>query len=244
LKIYPCIALLLFVHIAKTQDSDLENERFPDIPSRFMELSIDFPETCFFAGRTNKKVVALTFDDGPTEVSKQVLILLDQYKAKGTFFWLGEQLDQHQEFALQMAKGHQLASHSWDHANLWEATNEDLWDNQVQKTNLEFERLGLPVPKYYRPPYGAVTKAQVAYLTNKKMNTVLWSLSTLDWDITRNAAEEIVERFKSGLHPGAIVLLHDRGFNDDGEQMLIALNQILTHGITEGYQFVTIEELF
>jgi peptidoglycan/xylan/chitin deacetylase (PgdA/CDA1 family) len=66
----------------------------------------------------------------------------------------------------------------------------------------------------------------------------------LDWDITRNAAEEIVERFKSGLHPGAIVLLHDRGFNDDGEQMLIALNQILTHGITEGYQFVTIEELF
>lgn len=221
------------------QDASYQKASITSISSLASQSAIP----CFSKGDSEVYKVALTFDDGPTEISRKVVDTLSKYDARGTFFWLGEKLSSNVSFALAVNEKHLIGSHSWDHENGLESSCYDLWENQVLKTNLEFTRIGLPVPKHYRPPYGAITKEQSAYLTSKGMNTVLWSITTLDWDIARNSSNEIFERFKTGLHPNAIILLHDRKFNEEGQNMLTALSRILKYGEKEGIEFVTIDEL-
>jgi beta-galactosidase len=161
-------------------------------------------------GNSNKKQVALTFDDGPSEITKNILAILKAYNVKATFFWQGKNLKAHQAIINQALKdGHQIENHSWNHENGHAASNEDLWENQVHKTNLEFQKYGIPKPKYYRPPFGAITNQQINFLFNKNIKTALWSITTLDWDKSQNTEGKMFSKFKNELHKGAIVLLHD-----------------------------------
>lgn len=226
-----------------TAQSKLSSDSLPGIPKRFVELSKDFPNECIVKGNSDQKMVGLTFDDGPTALSRRVVELLGRYDAKATFFWLGQHVEEHAQFVLKAALHHQIENHSWDHANGWESSPEKIWKEQLLPTMEAFEQVGLSRPTYYRPPFGAITSEQLRYLGNHGIKTVLWSLTTLDWDTTRNSSSEIYQRFESALRPGSIVLMHDQAFNDNGEQMLQALEQILIYGKKEGYQFVTINEL-
>jgi peptidoglycan/xylan/chitin deacetylase (PgdA/CDA1 family) len=95
---------------------------------------------------------------------------------------------------------------------------------------------------YYRPPFGAITQEQIEYLATKGITTVLWSITTMDWDTTQNTKEMLFQKFKNQLHNGAIVLLHDFDFgNLDGK--LIALDKMLTYGKSLGFNFVSVEEI-
>lgn len=86
-------------------------------------------------GDSSKKQVALTFDDGPTDLSLKVIKTLNKHNAKGTFFWLGKNLEE-KKGVIEEAKqgGHLIANHSWNHQNGFELSKEDLWQNQVLKS--------------------------------------------------------------------------------------------------------------
>ncbi len=228
---------------SKATSYQKETDSLPLIPKLFLEHQSKNKEFCLVTGDTSKKQIALTFDDGPTALTGEILEILKQHNAKATFFWLGKHL-QNQKDIIHKAKEekHLIANHSWDHENGWELSSEYLWQNQVKKAIKVFEQHEAGSPNYYRPPFGAITQEQIEFLASKGIITVLWSLTTMDWDESQNSEDELFDKFKDHIHNGAIVLLHDFDFgNPKGK--LNALERMLKYGKSQGYEFVTIANI-
>jgi peptidoglycan/xylan/chitin deacetylase (PgdA/CDA1 family) len=196
---------------------------------------------CVVRGKNGSKVVALTFDDGPTNLSSKILDVLNKNSIKATFFWQGNNLADNREIIIKAKKSrHQIANHSWDHTNGWNLKENIVWQQQVMRTIQELKKVAGVQSNYYRPPFGGITQKQIDFLASKGITTVLWSLTTMDWDKTQNDGVDLENKFKNYLHPGAIVLMHDYDFGKS-EQMLVALEKMILYGKSQGYTFVTVE---
>ncbi|MFH4969308.1 polysaccharide deacetylase family protein [Gaetbulibacter sp. M240] len=217
-------------------------DSLPLIPKRFLELENSGSGYCLVRGNAEKKLVALTFDDGPTPLTNRILDILHNQDIKATFFWQGPNIIEN-PILVEKARnqGHLIANHGWDHANGTEFSNETLWDTEVSNTFNALHVLGIDTP-YYRPPFGGITEDQIDFLKNKGVITVLWSITTLDWDNTKNSVEEIFERFKWYLFNGAIVLMHDFDFGN-AEAQLKSLKKMISYGKEQGFEFVTVNKL-
>jgi peptidoglycan/xylan/chitin deacetylase (PgdA/CDA1 family) len=221
----------------------VDNDSLLRIPEKFLEFQKNSNGFCLIKGQSDKKQIAFTFDDGPTEVSLQIIELLDKYQAKATFFWVGEKMKNNKSVIdLALKKGHLIANHSWNQPNGISFSNELLWESQVEKSMLEFTKFGIQNHTYYRPPFGAISQNQIDFLASKNVKTVLWSITTSDWDKSKNAEGMMFSKFKKELHKGAIVLLHDFDFGNL-EAKLSDLENMLSYAKENGYQFVTIEGL-
>ena len=213
------------------------------IPKHFLEKKNKSKGYCIVRGAPSKKLVALTFDDGPTNISIEIIEILNKYNAKGTFFWLGKNLKKNKEIIKKAKRsGHLIANHSWNHENSWQVSNEDLWYQQVQRTFKELEVVGIKNTPYYRPPFGAITQEQINFLATKGIKTVLWSLTTMDWDPTQNKEGAMFLKFKEFIHKGAIVLLHDFDFGNK-DAKLRDLEKMIRYGKSIGFDFVSIEDI-
>lgn len=220
-----------------------QTDSLPLIPKYFLELETNSAGYCLVRGKSNRKVVALTFDDGPTNLSNKILDLLNKNKVKATFFWQGNNLADNRGIIEKAKKsGHQIANHSWDHTNGYNLDENIVWEQQVARTNSALKTVAGVQSKYYRPPFGGITQKQIDFLGSKGITTVLWSLTTMDWDKTQNAGIDLENKFKNYLHPGAIVLMHDYDFGKS-EEMLVALDKMILYGKSQGYTFVTIENI-
>lgn len=218
-------------------------DSLPLIPRHFLEQERLSNGHCLVRGKTNQKVVALTFDDGPTSLSNKILDVLKKNRVKATFFWLGKNLADNREIIKKAKKsGHQISNHSWDHTNGWNLDENIIWEQQVARTIAELKTVVGIQSKYYRPPFGGITQKQIDFLGTKGIQTVLWSITTMDWDKTQNDGIDLENKFKDYLHSGAIVLMHDFDFGKS-EQMLIALEKMILYGKSQGYTFVTIENI-
>ncbi len=218
-------------------------DSLPLIPRRFLEQEKLSNGHCLVRGKGGNRVVALTFDDGPTNLSNRILDVLDKNGVKATFFWLGKNLSDNKAIIEKAKKsGHQIANHSWNHTNGYDLDENVIWEQQVQKTFEELKTVAGIKAKYYRPPYGGITQKQIDFLGSKGITTVLWSITTMDWDKTQNDGDSIVNKFKDYLHPGAIVLMHDYDFGKS-EEMLVALDNMILYGKSQGYTFVTVEKM-
>jgi len=214
------------------------------VPAHFSAYAKNYPEHVLYQGPEDNRFIALTFDDGPTEITASIFDLLEKHQVKATFFWQGKNLIERPEVVRRaINSGHEFGNHSWDHPNCIDMNPKELWNEQLQPTNSIYDSLFGQDVKLYRPPYGAVSESQLDYIREKDIITVLWSLSTLDWDVERNSANEIFERFQSAVYPGAIVLLHDMDFGNTAAEKLEGLERIIFYGRAEGYSFLTIPEL-
>lgn len=183
---------------------------------------------------TGDKVVALTFDDGPHET--YTLKLLDGLKkrdVKVTFFLMGQNISGNEDLVLRMQKdGHLIGNHSYRHVQLTKA-GEDNVCNAVEQTEKIIENITGSRPKYLRPPYGDWNENLECRLD---LTTVFWTVDSLDWKLQNT--EQIVSRVEKKVRNGDIILMHDI-FPESVEAAL----EIIDHLKTEGYQFVTVEEL-
>ena len=218
-------------------------DSLPLIPKSFLEYQTNSNGNCIVRGNTAEKKIALTFDDGPSDLTTEIIAILNKYKIKGTFFWVGKNMANNKTI-IKLAKksGHLIGNHSWNHNNCWQSSNEYLWAEQVEKTAKELARCGVKNAKYYRPPFGAITQEQINSLATKGIKTVLWSLTTMDWDLTQNKEGEMFQKFKDYIHNGAIVLLHDFDFGNKDAKLKDLENMIL-YGKSQGYDFVTIDAI-
>lgn len=200
-----------------------------------------YPETFLSSLPTQKKIIALTFDDGPDSRSTiKVLDILELYNIPATFFVIGQNIDKHREVIYRAIKnGHQIANHSWSHIRPTSVSTSELI-GEVEKTQKKLQEMGITT-KIFRPPYGLVTPQQMEALKALGYKTVIWSIDSMDW-YTSNP-QEIIQCVLSNVHPGAIILMHCAGGPDNRNGTIEALPLIISALKKEGYQFVTIQQL-
>ncbi len=180
----------------------------------------------------NKKYVALTFDDGPSIYTKEIIDTLKKHEVNATFFILGNKVKPYQELLNQsLNNGNILGNHSYNHKWLIKL-NEDELNNQIIKTNEEIKLYTGFTPTLLRPTYGSVNN-KVKHLN---MDIVLWTVDTMDWKY-RNVST-IVSRATKKLKDGDIILMHDIY-----KTSALAVDKIITEIKKQGFELVTIPEL-
>ncbi|WP_068775369.1 polysaccharide deacetylase family protein [Paenibacillus sp. FJAT-26967] len=183
-----------------------------------------------------KKVVLLTFDDGPKEKAmlESMLGTLDKHKAKAIFFMNGTRIKQHPELAkLIHDRGQALGNHSWDHVDL-KKENPDNLDHQIGDVVKILEETTGSKPRFFRPPYGSGNDAVKAKAKAHQLIYMTWSNGSMDWEMSaeKNDPDKIVASVLEQLHPGSNILMHELPWTAD------ALDKLLTELEKKGYTFV------
>lgn len=184
----------------------------------------------------DKKYIALTFDDGPSAYTKDILAILNRYGVKATFFNLGTQVDSDSKAVVE--GGHEMASHTNQHANLPDCDRDSL-RTEISSAADAIEGASGFRPQMIRAPYGSFTLTEWARAGDLISCNVLWNIDTLDWKLP--GAEAIKNKVLAGAYNGAIALMHDGGGNR--AQDVEALPGIIAALQADGYELVTVSEL-
>ena len=185
----------------------------------------------------NKKYLAVTFDDGPHHsLTPQILNILKQEGAKGTFFVVGNRAETYPDLLTQMvAEGHDVGNHTWNHLSLAKnSTETDL--KSLKKTKDLITGITGKNCNLVRPPYGATSARVKGMLQNNGWHQVLWDSDSRDWQ--NKNPDVILYRVMKSVEPGGIILFHD--IHPGAAKMLPTLIRAFK---SEGYRFVTISEL-
>lgn len=190
---------------------------------------------------TTKKLVALTFDDGPSQTfTPQVLDILQQYQAKATFFVVGKRAEKYPELIKRIAaEGHELANHTYNHP--LSPVKADKLAEELDKTDEVIFNITQRHTLYFRPPGGKCTKATVEPALDKGYKVVLWTAQEDPKDWSDPGVAKIVSQVVDNVRNGSIIILHDCG--GDRTQTVEALPQIIEALQKKGYVFVTVSEL-
>lgn len=190
--------------------------------------------------KTEDKVIALTFDDGPhSTYTPQILDLLSLYDAKATFFVVGERAEKHPEIILrEIEDGHEIANHTYTHPF---SSSTDQLKMELEKTNKLIHSITGIYPVLYRPVGGNYNEHTINAAVESGYKVIMWSWhqDTEDWK--RPGTQKIINKVLSGTTPGNIILFHDAGGNRS--QTVEALKEILPELKKQGYEFVTVSEL-
>jgi uncharacterized protein (TIRG00374 family) len=196
---------------------------------------------------TNDRVLALTFDDGPSaEWTPRVLDALRDAGARATFFVLGRHAEAHPGIVRRISdEGHEIASHGYDHALLTFASRADV-ERQLDRTEQSLaSALGeTPKVRLFRAPHGFRNPFVGSVVSRRGYEVVGWTKGV--WDTAKPGAETIVRRTTGGFRPGGILLLHDAdgsGAGDDRSQTVEALPEIVERAKAAGYELITVSEL-
>ncbi|MGT2716629.1 polysaccharide deacetylase family protein [Streptococcus respiraculi] len=184
--------------------------------------------------KKNQKRIALTFDDGPSAATTpQVLDLLKKYNVKATFFILGQNVPGNEAILKRIvAEGHEVASHTWDHANLV-TLSADQVKQEIDKTQEVIKNVTGQAPTMMRPPYGSVNQSVMSVM---QLPVIYWSVDSKDWQ-SRNPAA-ILNEVKTCTYPGSIILMHDIH-----QPTVDSLTSVLDYLLGQGYQPVTVSDL-
>lgn len=187
---------------------------------------------------TNQKVVALTFDDGPSKNVDKILPLLDKYQAKATFFLIGNEIEKYQEEAQKIVKaGHQVGNHTYSHNRMIFKTPSYL-KAEIEKTDRLIRQAGYKDEIDVRPPNGKKLVGLPYYLYKHNRDTITWNLEP---DSYYTSAADKVNYVKNHIKPGSIILIHPM-YDSSGEE-LTTIEGILQALSDKGYKFVTVNEL-
>lgn len=191
------------------------------------------------------RVVALTFDDGPSvDTTDAILAILRQKQVKATFFETGEHTAAHPELVAKVAAaGHAVGSHSWNHPRLSTLTEADLTAQLESSTAAVADAIGQDVC-LMRPPFGDANPSVDATIARLRLTKVGWTDNPIDWE--NPSAAELTRRVVAAAdgHP-MILLLHEHG-KEDPQQVgpsptVQALGDIVDGLKRAGYSFVQVD---
>jgi peptidoglycan/xylan/chitin deacetylase (PgdA/CDA1 family) len=182
---------------------------------------------------TDRKVVALTFDDGPSEYTERFLDLLRDEEVRATFFEIGQEMPGREATMRRILdEGDELGDHTMNHV-------EYPGYGQIAGAAERIERYTGFQPCLFRPPGGAVNSGVIATAGSLGMKTITWDVDPQDWSLPGTSA--IYSNIVANTGPGSIVLMHDGGGPRD--ETLAALPQIIDTLRSRGYRFETVSEL-
>jgi peptidoglycan-N-acetylglucosamine deacetylase len=190
------------------------------------------------SGSRSRRVVALTFDDGPSPYTSAVLDVLKREQVRATFFLIGQQVAGAASLVRrELAEGHMLANHTWSHQNV--SGGGAAASGQISSTASAIQRATGFRPCLFRAPYGAVSPSSIGLAHGLGFTTVQWDVDPLDWALPGSGA--IYSRIVGGTHNGSIILMHDGG--GPRSQTLAALPGIIRTLKARGYGFVTVDQM-
>ena len=189
---------------------------------------------------TEKKQIALTFDDGPhPTLTPKILEILARYNIPATFFMVGQNILNYPEAAKAVIyAGHEVGNHTFTHPHIARLNEQAIFE-EIGRCEDALEELCEYRPHILRTPQGALTPSLEKCLLEDDYILVLWSLDTRDWD--NKSTDAIVRSVLDGVRSGDIILMHDYiGYNSKTPE---ALEKIIPELLSRGYEFVTVSEL-
>ena len=182
----------------------------------------------------SKKMIALTFDDGPNYNTSKIIDVLNKYDIKATFFVLGSRAINNKDILKKMAdSGMEIGNHTYNHLLLTKY-DENKIRSEIEDTSEVIYSATKKKPKLLRPSYGSVNN-KIKKVAN--MPIIIWDIDTLDWKY--HNSKSITSRVVNKVRDGDIILMHDIY-----SASLNALSNIIPILQDNGYEFVTIDELF
>ncbi len=219
----------------------------------FTLFSLFFDEVLFVRKNTiyhvdtPRKIVALTFDDGPSpEWTPRILEVLKQSQAKATFFLLGKHVQAYPEIArLILKQGCEVGNHTFNHRIILNL-DYDRIRKEVKDTEKAIKDATGVTTVFFRPPKGWVTDKDKKIIKELGYETILWSLNSKDW-VTFDD-KYIVRFLLKRVQPGDIILFHDSGgvFGTEGgnrEETVKAVRMLVEKLKARGYIVTTVGEL-
>lgn len=191
---------------------------------------------------TEQKLVALTFDDGPTpHHTAGVLQLLDLYQVKATFFVTGSETQRYITQAKQIvAAGHQLGNHSWSHQRMLFMSLDEI-NREIEGTDQQIRAAGYQGEILFRPPYGKKLVVLPWFLAKTHRTSITWDIAPETFDEDSEDPQTMAAQVLEQVRPGSIVLLHLMYKNRDASRAALPL---IIKGLKQkGYKMVRVSDL-
>lgn len=186
---------------------------------------------------TNKKVILLTFDDGPKDADmiNPLMDTLDKHHAKAIFFVNGYRVKEHPELLkLIQSRGGIIGNHSWDHIVLKDKSEAEV-KKQIEDVQKIVTEVTGETPQFFRPPHGAGGDVGKRIAADNGLLYMTWSVGSLDWEMKEKDSgktEKLIKNVTSQLHSGSNILMHELPWTVE------ALDTLLTTLEGKGYSFV------
>lgn len=196
----------------------------------------------YYCGSEKEKVLYLTFDAGyENGYTPEILDVLKKEKVPAAFFLVGTYIQQNPELVKRMEKeGHIVGNHTMDHPDMSAIMDENSFRQQLKQVeDLYQDATGKKMKKFYRPPQGKFSFANLKMAQKMGYETAFWSLAYVDWYVDQQPArEEALAKLLPRTHNGAVILLHST--SKTNAQIL---QELITKWKEEGYQFKSLQEL-
>ena len=194
----------------------------------------------YYSAETDKKLVALTFDDGPHKYrTAEILDILKEYDVKATFFVVGTMAHEYPELIKrEIREGHEIGNHTYNHYKMKKLSEKNII-RELELTEKELYEIAEYRPKLFRPPEGWCSEMIASAVGSIDYDVILWNIDTLDW--AHNEVGKICECVDLAVIPGSIILFHDYVTGDSPTPE--ALRRIIPALKARGYSFVTVSQL-
>lgn len=187
--------------------------------------------------KPNEKLIAITFDDGPTQYTEQILDILTQYGGKSTFFVVGYKVWDYREIIKKTTEqGSEVAGHSWHHYNFLTLEEQDMKAQITYTADALKQVTEVNPPYFYRIPYGKIDDRVKDVSRDIGYALIQWNIDPRDWS-TRNA-DAVYENIMDTAKDGGIIVCHDTH-----ETTAIAMERVIPELVEQGYRLVTVSEL-
>lgn len=186
-----------------------------------------------------KKEIYLTFDDGPIpEITEWVLDLLEEHKAKATFFCIGDNIRKNPTiFNKIIAKEHSIGNHTFNHLNGWKTTTQNYFKNTLECQETVNSATKQSV-KLFRPPYGKIKSNQAKKLKLLGYKIIMWDVLSGDFD-NKISKEKCLKNVIQNIESGSIIVFHDS--IKASNNLKYALPKVLTYLKQNNYSCAKID---
>jgi peptidoglycan/xylan/chitin deacetylase (PgdA/CDA1 family) len=187
--------------------------------------------------KEKERKIAISFDDGPHEMTEKVLDVLQKFNVKATFFCIGSQIEKHPEVLRRIInEGHVVGNHTFSHSKTFGVFTTQKVAEEILQTNAIIHRLTGKKALFFRPPFGVTNPKISRAVAITKHKVIGWNIRSLDTVIEDET--KIFERVKKKVVPGGIILLHDTSL-----KTVHVLEQLLLFLQSEKYDVITIDKL-